>query len=191
MEPARTNAPEIIAAIRGGDREVFGRLVAEHGRSVFFVALRASRGDEQLARDVVQKTFLQAWIHRESFRGEASLKTWLLRIATNLCSNELRRAHRRREVVPCDPNGEPRELGTSEAIGFDRLEATRARELLASAIVALPPRQREVALLRIYQGLSFKEVAEVCGITANNAKVSFHNAVRAIRRRLAESGVEA
>ncbi len=155
------------------------------------LALRMSRGDEQLAREVVQKTFLKAWTHRDGFRGEASFKTWVLRIAHNLCSNELRRAWRKREVNPTGPSGEPAELGRVEPRAFDALAVSEARGHLREAVEALPARQRSVALLRIYQELSFAEVGEVIGITANNAKVSFHHAVKNIRRHLAERGVAA
>ena len=148
-----------------------------------------SRGDEQLAREVVQKTFLNAWTHRDGFRGDASFKTWVLRIAHNLCSNELRRAWRKRELVPVRAGAEPVELGSVEPRAFDALAASRARDLLRDAVQALPDRQRSVALLRIYEELSFKDVGEVCGITANNAKVSYHHAVRNIRRYLDDKGV--
>lgn len=158
---------------------------------MFLLALRMSRGDEQLAREVVQKTFLKAWTHRDGFRGEASFKTWVLRIAHNLCSNELRRAWRKRELVPVSTGPEPPDLGSVEARAFDDLATAQARELLREAVHALPDRQRSVALLRIYEELSFRDVGDVCGITANNAKVSYHHAVRNIRRFLADKGVQA
>jgi len=169
-----------------GDREAFSVVVRRHQRSVFFTALRIGRGDEQFARDITQKTFLQAWTKRASFRGEASLKTWLLRIATNLSINESRRAWRHREVVPDDP--EP-VLGSVEAKAFDALAVAEARGLLRDAVNDLSPRQRAVAVLRIYEDLSFADIAASCGITANNAKVNFHHAVRNIRRSLAAAGV--
>jgi RNA polymerase sigma-70 factor (ECF subfamily) len=176
-------------AAMGGDRDAFSRIVRRHQRSVFFTALRMGR-DEQFARDIAQKTFLQAWTKRDSFRAEASLKTWLLRITTNLALNELRRAWRHREVVLEDPQGEAR-LGTVESRAFTALATAEARGLLRQAVAALSPRQRAVAVLRIYEELSFADIAVACDITANNAKVNFHHAVRNIQRSLAEAGVAA
>lgn len=170
-----------------GDRAAFSRVVRLHQRSVFFTALRIGRGDEQFARDVVQKTFLQAWTKRASFRGEASVKTWMLRIATNLALNEMRRAWRSREVVP--EVAEPRHLGQVEARAFDDLATAEARGMLRKAVEALSPRQRAVAVLRLYEDLSFADIAAACDITANNAKVNFHHAVKNIRRSLAAAGV--
>ena len=189
MQGAPIDTASRSEALACGDRGAFSALVREHQRSVFFVTLRMCRGDEQLARDVVQKTFLQAWAHRESFRGDASFKTWVLRIATNLCSNELRRAWRKRELG-AGPD-DTQSLGWVEARAFDSLATSQARALLREAVDALPARQRAVALLRIYDDLSFKEVADACEITPNNAKVNFHHAVRNIRRFLVEKGVAA
>ncbi len=173
-----------------GDRAAFSALVREHQRSVFFLALRLSRGDEQLARDVAQKTFLQAWARRASFRGESSYKTWLLRITSNLCSNELRRAWRQRELVPQAPDGAPAELGRTDPTSDADLDEQARRQALRDAVHALPDRQRRVAILRLYEDLAFGEIADVLGITANNAKVSFHHAVKKLRAAL-EPTVEA
>jgi RNA polymerase sigma-70 factor, ECF subfamily len=178
---AATQSNDLVAAAQAGDRDAFSALVRQHQRSVFFVALRLSRGDEQLARDVTQKTFLQAWARRESFRGEASFKTWLLRIASNLSSNELRRAWRHRELVPEEPDAE---LGRVEATVAQDLERQERRNQLRAAVDDLPSTQRRVALLRLYQDLSFAEIGEALDITANNAKVSFHHAVKKLRAAL-------
>ena len=173
--------------LRAGDPAAFSAIVREHQRPLFFHCLRMVRRDQELARDLVQRVFLQAWTNRATFRGDASLRTWLLRIATNLTLNELRRAHRHREVVPePGPNGEQRELGAVRPLSFEHLETQRQRELLAAAVQTLPPRQRAVVLLRLYEELSFAEIAEVLETKENNAKVHFHHATKSIRRRLAE-----
>ena len=106
---------ELLRKIHAGDRAVFSSLVREHQRSVFFTAMRLSSGDEASARDIVQKAFLQAWTHREKFRGQASFKTWLLRITTNVAKNEQRRAWRRREFTPGEGTEEDFEPLTPEA----------------------------------------------------------------------------
>lgn len=190
MEHIEPSAAELTAAIRRGDADVFSHLVQEHQRSVFFMALRMTRGDEPFARDIVQKSFLAAWRHRKSFRGEASFRTWLLRIAHNECLNELGRAWRKREsgIIEEDAVPVPESRGENP---LDLLVRGEARELLVEAVASLSTRQRSVAMLRLYQDLSFKEIADVTGITVNNAKVNFHHAVRNIRQFLANQGVAA
>ena len=190
MEPLKPE--QITDALHRGDRDVFAQLVREHQRSVFFLAMRLSRGDEQFSKDMVQKSFLKAWSHRDGFRGEASFKTWLLRIGRNLCLNELSRAWRRREVLP-EPTegGSPAPLGKVDADAFQVLDTAQKRALLQEAVSMLSERQRAVTVLRLYHDLSFAEVAGICGITANNAKVNFHHAVRNIRKFLATQGAAA
>lgn len=190
LDDSDTDGDAEERAAMAGDRDAFSRIVRRHQRSVFFTALRIGP-DEQFARDIAQKTFLQAWAKRESFRREASLKTWLLRITTNLALNELRRAWRHREFVPQDPEGEAAPLGTVESRAFAALATAEARALLREAVAALSPRQRAVAVLRIYEDLSFADIAHACDITTNNAKVNFHHAVGNIRRSLAAAGVAA
>lgn len=181
-----------LKRIQGGDRAVFSELIRAHQRSVFFLALRMSSGDEALARDIAQKTFLQAWRNRASFRGDSSFKTWLLRIASNLSKNELRRAWRKREVVPSEGiEGDLSGLVVTEQDSFEALATEQARAFLRQAVANLPEQQQRVAILRLYEDMSFAEVGEHCGITANNAKVNFHHAVRNIRKFLAAQGVAA
>ncbi len=166
------------------DRAAFSAAVTEHQRAVFFHALRVCRGDEQLARDVAQKTFLSAWKAKEGFRGEASIKTWLLRIAHNLALNELRRAHRRREVLPKEEPEAPSEAPSTPT----DIDHARRRAALREAVLELSPRQRDVTLLRLYEDLTFPEIAAVLGISAGNAKVHFHHATKNLQRQLAKGG---
>lgn len=188
VETAAQLPVDDVPAALAGDRDAFSRLVRLHQRSVFGLALRLHRGDEQAARDTTQKAFLQAWAKREGFRAEASFKTWLLRITANLASNERRRAWRRREVVPVADDG-PVELGSVPPMAFDALDGKRARARLRIAVDALPTRQRDVAILRLYADLSFAQIADALGITANNAKVCFHHACRKVREHLGDAGV--
>ncbi len=146
-----------------------------------------THGDEALARDVAQRTFLQVWHKRETFRGESSLRTWIFRIAHNLCLNELRRAHRRREVAPIEEFG-PQAAARSGPSVVELLSNKENRQRLAEAIAKLPPRQRSVVCLRVYEELPFAAVAAACDISVNSAKVNFHHAVRNLRLLLAAEG---
>jgi len=189
VQPAPLIPTSLADGLRAGDPTAFASIVREHQRPLFFHCLRMVRRDEEIARDMVQRVFLQAWAKRESFRGDASLRTWLLRIATNLTLNELRRAWRHREQVPePGPDGEQRELGAVPAASFEHLETARQREQLAGAVQTLPPRQRAVVLLRLYEDLTFAEIGEILETTANNAKVHFHHGTKSIKRQLAERG---
>ena len=112
-------------------------------------------GDAQLAEDAVQETFLKAYRSLSGFRGEASEKTWLLRIAINTCK-DVRRGAWFRHVdrgVALDELGEP----SAPDAPFD--------DTLTRAVMALKPRYREAILLCYYQGLTGQQAADVLGIT--------------------------
>ena len=108
-------------------------------------------GDTALAEDAVQETFFKAWKHYGDFRGEAGEKTWLMRIAMNTCRDLLKSSWARntdRSVTP--------DLLPEGSVPFEERDDTVTR-----AVMSLPPRLREVTLLRWYQGLSLEEMTHV------------------------------
>ena len=108
-------------------------------------------GDIALAEDAVQETFFKAWKHYGGFRGEAGEKTWLMRIAMNTCRDLLKSSWTRntdRSVTP--------DLLPEGSVPFEERDDTVTR-----AVMSLPPRLREVTLLRWYQGLSLEEMTRV------------------------------
>ena len=152
-------------------------------KPVFTVALRIL-GDAQAAEDVVQETFLAVWSHARRFRGEASVKSWIYSIALN----KTRSAWRWRKVrsmlhlplsARTDEEGHPLELDPPDtsrdadpAASASRLDASARVRL---AIDALPPRQREIVLLRT-QGLELLEIARATGLAEGTVKATLHQA---------------
>ena len=115
--------------------------------------------DVSLAEDAAQETFLRAWRHLGDFRRESSEKTWLMRIAMNVCRDMLRTGWFRR----MDRRVTPEELPLVS-------EPDEERPLLAQQVMALPPKYRESILLYYYQGMNTKEMAQALGISFNTAK---------------------
>jgi RNA polymerase sigma-70 factor (ECF subfamily) len=168
-----------VQRFRAGERGAFDDLVRDHQRIVLGVCHRwlGNRAD---AQEICQRTFVAALRGLGGFRGEAGFRAWLLRIAINLCMNH--RRDRRREVLGEVPDAA---VGVVEATGAARfVAAERAREL-GAAIAALPRLQRLVVELRIYEELSFREIAALADTTENAAKVSFHHALKRLRGLLA------
>ena len=127
----------------------------------------------------MQDTFVRAFGSLEGFRGDSALRTWLLTIARRLLLDRRRARWRRAEEVP---------IGDADAAtGYDALDALVARESerqVAAAIASLTPMQREVFTLRVNEGLSYREIAELVGSTEGAARVHYHNATRAVKERL-------
>ena len=115
-DPREASAPdenELIRAAQAGDRTAFEALVRLHDKAVLRLAMNLLRSPED-ARDVYQETFLRVYRNMRSFRFDCSFHTWLYRIATNLCLDQLRKRKVRRE--------EPTVLTTAEGV-LDRMDS--------------------------------------------------------------------
>jgi RNA polymerase sigma-70 factor, ECF subfamily len=151
-EPAAEAA--LLRAGLAGDRAALERLLALHKRSLYALCL-GILGHPEDAEDAVQETFLRALRALSSFRGEASLRTWLCRIALHLC---LRWKSSRRPTAPWDDARSPAAPDdvSPEAIALRRLQ-------MSEALRALQPRHRAILLLKEREGWSVAEIASALG----------------------------
>lgn len=173
---------ELVNRFRAGERAAFDGLVQRHQRSIYYLVLRYV-GNEADAADVTQKAFVRAFTSISGFRGESSFRTWLYRVAINLALNHLR-DHRRRAATALADVGEHELMVAPQ--GLAGIADGQDAATLRRAVAELPPKQRMVLELRIYDELSFREVAELSGCTENAAKVNFHHAIKRLRAILAE-----
>jgi RNA polymerase sigma-70 factor, ECF subfamily len=170
---------ELVDRARAGDEAALDSIIARHYRAVYEVAYRVL-GEADAAADATQDSFVKAIRALGTFRKEASLRTWLLRIAANTARSAGRKTTSRREVVL--------EPGFHEAVGgsdperdaVTRTEADRA----AAALQQLPEKQRLAVSLRIYQDLSHREIAEVLGSSEGAARVNYHLGIKRLRELL-------
>ncbi|MEJ7603831.1 MAG: sigma-70 family RNA polymerase sigma factor [Kofleriaceae bacterium] len=165
---------EIAERFRGGDRAAFDQLVRRHQRGVWYLVRRYVKRDAD-ASDVTQQAFVRAFRGLAAFRGAASVRSWLYRIAIN-CALTWLRDHRREE-----PTEIAEDALTEEPEAPARLLVGERGERLRSAIAQLPPKQKLVLELRVFDDLSFREVAELADCSENTAKVNFHYAVKRLR----------
>ncbi len=169
----------LVARARAGEAAALDSLVAQHHRAVYEVTYRIL-GDPDAAADAAQDAFMKALAALDGFRGEASLRTWLLRIAANEARSAGRRTTRRREVAldaaPEPPDGEP----SPEREAVIRLEADR----VAVALETLPEKQRLAVTLRIHHDLSHREIGEVIGSSEGAARVNYHLGIKRLRELL-------
>lgn len=174
---------QLLQRLKAGDELAFAELMETYQRRIYYLALRWVRDPED-AQDITQKTFLRAHQAVGRFRGQASLHTWLYRIAMNLCKNHLRDAERARRKV--EGYVEHREIREAEKAADTAAEEFAA---LRGVVDRLPSRQRETLLLRVVEDLSFKEIAEAMQCSEGTAKSNYHHAVKNLRSMvLAEEG---
>ena len=169
----------LIQRWKEGDQRAATALVERHATAL--ARYIGSLGERDAAEEVVQDTFVRAFSSLESFRGDSSLRTWLFTIARRLVVDRRRAFRRRREV------GDLEEVDpATEYTALDGLIASEAKRKVWGAVGKLSPTQREVFLLRVNEGLSYKEIAEVAGTTEGAARVHYHNALRTVKENLNE-----
>ncbi len=131
-------------------------------------------GDAHQAKDIAQETFLRVFARRTEYEPNGKFSTWLWRIALNLCYDELRRRQRQDKNIFKDQGGEPQavlETFTAADSAPDRLLADRERSgLVKQALAELPEIYRTVLVLRHYEDLKFREIAEVLGVPEGTVK---------------------
>lgn len=164
---------ELVQRASARDVEAFGALVMRHQASVFRLAhLLTRRRDE--AEDIFQQTFLSAWQHVDRFRGDSSVRTWLLTIARNAALT--RRARVSNEPIAAmsvDDLGVRAGWGTDpEALAI----ASERHDLLAEAWSRLAPEEQEILTLRDLEGLTGEETATMLAITLPAMKSRLHRA---------------
>ena len=165
---------ELIERWKSGDNRAATLLVARHSPALARFA--ASSGEREGIEELVQDTLVRAFASLDSFRNESSLRTWLFTIERRLMLDRRRAESRNRETVPLEEKDQVSEYGA-----LDALIAEEAQEKVRRSLQALSPTQREVFTLRVQQGLSYKEIAEVVGSTEGAARVHYHNAIRTVK----------
>src|SRR5436189_53008 len=187
-----TAEDQFLEKLRRGDAMAYERLVAEHSGDVYALLVRLT-SDAEEARDLTQETFLRVFQSLDRFRGDASLKTWIYRIAINQARNRWRwwRRRRRNVTVSLDATDEEHERPLAAQLRDERSvdpeQATLARErerLLTQALRSLARVYREVVVLRDIEGLSYEEVAATLEISIGTVKSRLSRGRNELRRRL-------
>ena len=176
---------QLLARLRAGERDLFGALVRRYERELFGY-LRRYLGDDDLADDVFQNTFVQVYVKIRQYEPGRPVRPWLYAIATNQAIDALRRRGRRADqradaATTADEDGQPRPLfellpasGDGPPESADRAEQ---RELVRAAVGRLPELLRQVVVLAYFQGLKYRDVAEVLEIPVGTVKSRLHAAL--------------
>jgi RNA polymerase sigma-70 factor, ECF subfamily len=174
-------SPEEVLLERAasGDGDAFGALVRLHQDTVYGYLLALTR-DEDEALDLAQDTFLKAFRGLSRYRRDAPFRNWLLAIARNEARTRFKSNARRKE--------EPLDRGVEvHGTDPDPEEATlRSREVarVRQALGSLPEKQRVSVALRLFDGLSYREIGEATGSTEATARVNYHHGIRRLRDQL-------
>lgn len=167
---------EVVNQVRSGDRKAFSLLVRRHQKSLLRLSIRFVK-DVDTAEDVVQESFIKAYERLASFEARASFKSWLFQIAVNTAKNKLRD----RRQGACDIEDIPLAVAAKAESG---LIHNAIAQLVQKHVDNLPFKQKTALTLRIYEDLSFKEIAEIMDCPYDTAKANYRHALMRLREEL-------
>jgi RNA polymerase sigma-70 factor, ECF subfamily len=184
MEPLSSDEIIVERALTG-DAEAFGEIVRRWERRIFALTY-GILGREEDARDATQETFLAAFRNLRGFRGEAKVSSWLHRIAVNQCISRQRRAKVRSESA-LEEEQEKDASSFAAPVDYSPARAAEGRqETLAvrRAINSLPIELRQVVVMKEFEELTFREIAEALDLPLSTVKSRLYTALKQLQLRL-------
>jgi RNA polymerase sigma-70 factor (ECF subfamily) len=182
MDPTMSDAQErdewLMAQVAGGARPPLETLVRRYATPLLSFIHHIVR-DRHRSEELFQEVFLTVWLKRHQYQSPRPFKPWLYAIALNRCRLEFRKPFTDEvsmEGAILVLSGEP-----SPA---DSVVAAETAHLVAAAVRRLPPQQQMVVVLRVWQGLSYAEIAETLGRTEGTVRANMHHALAALRLQL-------
>src|SRR5690242_16245947 len=182
----------LIRAAQAGDQDAFEQLVRTYDQSVLRLAMNLLRSPED-ARDVYQEAFLRVYRNLHTFRFDCSFHTWLYRIVSNLCLDQLRKRKVRKEepaaVVTRDGDIDRLELIAEERADVDpqrRLMSAELKSRITEVLGGLSARERMVFEMRHFQGMRLRAIGEALDTTEEAAKNCLFRATQKMRAALGD-----
>jgi RNA polymerase sigma-70 factor (ECF subfamily) len=168
----------LMGQVALGKRDCLEPLVRRYA-SPLLTYIRRMVGDRHRSEELFQEVFLAVWTKRKQYKFPRSFRAWLFAIATNQCRAAFRRVNRETvslELVDSPPSRPDSSRPVDTAI------ATETAGLVSVAVAQLPPRQRSVVVLRVWNGLAYSEIADVLGCSEGSARSHMHHALAGLRR---------
>jgi RNA polymerase sigma-70 factor (ECF subfamily) len=191
-DPASDPDVRLMLRVRAGDGEAFRELFEKHSRAIMNFAYHFV-GSRQRAEEIAQDVFLQIFRAAARYEPTAKFTTWLYRITTNACLNEVRRPEHRHPKRPLehqqDDERKRAEIAFPDPTAVQGDSALAGRELEAkihAVLEDLPPNQRAALLMSRVDGMSYLEVAEALATTESAVKSLVFRATATMRKELAE-----
>ena len=162
-------------------RRSFEKLVAEYSERLYWQIRKMVLSHDD-ANDILQDTFIKAWMNIDNFRGESKLTTWLYRIAINESITFLNKKRNQNNISVDDEDSFL--LNTLESDTY--FDGDEAQKLLQKAILTLPDKQRLVFQMKYLEEMKYEEMSDILGTSVGALKASYHHATKKIEKFLSE-----
>jgi RNA polymerase sigma-70 factor (ECF subfamily) len=170
----------LILSVQAGDRAAYDRLVKRYQRRIYFLARRMAR-DHDAADDIAQETFVRAWFAIGSFTVGRSFYTWIYRICMNLSINHLKRGKTMVPVSRLGDGPDPLERESPAPDASDTLVSSELTAKIESAIDSLSPKYKSVLVLRVYEEMSYEDIARTLDISVGTVMSRLFRAREKVR----------
>ncbi|HEV2577544.1 MAG TPA: sigma-70 family RNA polymerase sigma factor [Acidobacteriaceae bacterium] len=195
----RAEEQELVRELKSGSEQAFALLIAQYSQPIYSLIARSLR-DPSEAADVTQEVFVKVFRSIRGFHGDASLRTWIYRIALHEASNQRRwwNRHKRQELAIDAPmeneDGEctcmAETLRAADASPFEECLRTETRQRVEAALRNLPAAYREVVVLREIEGFGYEEIAEILNVNLGTVKSRLTRGRAVLRESLKKKDLE-
>lgn len=177
---------ELMLRVGRGDAESFETLLRRHRAPLVSFFARMVR-DRALAEDLAQEVFLRVYQSRKRYRPDARFATWLYRIATNLALNAIR--NRKARALQCESDNaesdsQAAKVADAKPTVEQQLMRTERERIIREAVEALPGNQCAAVILHKYQGVDYRQISKVLGVSESAVKSLLFRAYEGLRERL-------
>jgi len=189
LDIAMNHSDILISKAQKGDKEAFSRLVKLWYRRIYNYAHKYF-SDHDMAMEVTQRTFISMNAKIGDLRVASKFRPWLYKIASNFCHDEKRKS--KRESMSVDRDLENAEMKEVEAVEYnpDKVyQHNELSEILIEALAMINEDQREVVIMKEYEGLKFVEIAEVLNVSENTVKSRMYYGLSALRKILVSKNI--
>jgi RNA polymerase sigma factor (sigma-70 family) len=177
----------LVEKSQKGDNHAFGKLVGLWFKRIYNVALRYF-GEHDLAMEVTQRTFISVYKNLHGLRDIKRFKYWLYRVALNQCHEEERR-QKKKTWFSLFKSDEARNMEEMNFHPEKEYQQKETEELMGNILKTIPEEQKVVIIMREYEGMKFREIAETLGISENTAKSRMYYGLKSLRKIIESSGL--
>ncbi len=195
LDIAMMHSDSLLLRARQGDKNAQGKLVQLWYKRIYNFAFKFFQ-DHDLAMEVAQKTFISMCRNLEGLQDTGRFKSWLYTIAVNYCREELRKKKSNKSVpfefvVNPEAENSPRWEGSAmrHENPEQQFQQAELSEILQQALMTLSEEQREVVIMKEFEGLKFREIAEVLNISENTAKSRMYYGLDGLKRILEQRNI--
>lgn len=186
----------LVERFRSGERRAFELLVHRWQEPIYRFAWRYVRSTDE-AMDIAQNTFMKAWSNIATLEDPGKFGAWLYRICRHQCLDHLKSGHRQRitamsglGMTESDAMVE-QSLPAVEGDGpHDRLETSQRNQMLHEALDNIPEEQKMIIILKEYEGLKFREIADILELSENTVKSRLYYGLSALRKYFSQNNLE-